>query len=102
MTKAAKYSEVERLRDGREIEIRALRPADEAEMLAAVDRTSAQSLYRRLFGPKRHFSAGKVKLLVIVRAEKWVNGLVLPAVSRGTFGRALSWRWCPLQKGVFS
>ena len=43
-----------------------------------------------------------MKLLVIVVAEKWVNGLVLPAVSRGTFGRALSWRWCPLPKGVFS
>jgi hypothetical protein len=56
VTEAAKYSEVERLRDGREIEIRALGPADEAEMLAAVDRTSAQSLYRRFFGPKRHFS----------------------------------------------
>jgi GNAT superfamily N-acetyltransferase len=56
VTEAAQYSAVERLRDGREIEIRALRPADEDDMLAAVDRTSAQSLYRRFFGPKRHFS----------------------------------------------
>jgi GNAT superfamily N-acetyltransferase len=56
MTAAAKYSAVERLPDGREIEIRALRPGDEADMLAAVDRTSAQSLYRRFFGAKRHFS----------------------------------------------
>ena len=30
---------------------------------------------------------GKVKLLVIVVAEKWVNGLVLPAVSRPTARR---------------
>jgi GNAT superfamily N-acetyltransferase len=59
VTEAAQYSAVERLRDGREIEIRALRPADEAEMLAALDRTSAQSLYRRFFGTKRHFSEGE-------------------------------------------
>jgi GNAT superfamily N-acetyltransferase len=56
MTEAAKYSAMVRLRDGREIEIRALRPADEDDMLAAVDRASAQSLYRRFFGAKRHFS----------------------------------------------
>ena len=51
---------------------------------------------------RRAGGTGNVKLLVIVVAEKWFNGLVLPAVSRGTFGRALSWRWCPVQKGVFS
>ncbi len=56
MTDAAKYSAVERLRDGRQIEIRSLKPTDEEDMLAAVDRTSAQSLYRRFFGAKRHFS----------------------------------------------
>ena len=37
MTEAAKYSAVEQLRDGREIEIRALRPVDEEAMLAAID-----------------------------------------------------------------
>jgi GNAT superfamily N-acetyltransferase len=56
MTEAAKYSAVEQLRDGRRIEIRALKPADEEAMLAAIDRTGAQSLYRRFFGFKRHFS----------------------------------------------
>ena len=56
MMEAAKYSAVERLRDGRQIEIRALQLADEKDMRAAVDRTSAQSLYRRFFGAKRHFS----------------------------------------------
>lgn len=50
------YSAVERLRDGRSIEIRALRPDDETQMLAAVSRTSPQSLYRRFFGPKKDFS----------------------------------------------
>ena len=56
VSKAADYSVVERLRDGSEIEIRALRPADQQEMLAAVARTSVQSLQRRFFVPKRHFS----------------------------------------------
>lgn len=50
------YSAVEPLRDGRSIEIRALAPDDETQMLAAVSRTSPQSLYRRFFGPKRGFS----------------------------------------------
>jgi RimJ/RimL family protein N-acetyltransferase len=56
MTEAAKYSAVQPLRDGREIEIRALRPVDEEAMLAAINRTGAQSLYRRFFGSKSRFS----------------------------------------------
>jgi len=56
MAKAADYSVVERLRDGRTIEVRALRPDDKDNMLAAVDRTSVQSLRRRFFVPKRGLS----------------------------------------------
>jgi len=56
MTEPSEYSAQERLRDGRRLEIRALKQTDEEAMLAAVDRTSAQSLYRRFFGAKRHFS----------------------------------------------
>jgi len=56
MTEPSKYSALEGLRDGRRLEIRALQPTDEQDMLAAVDRTSSQSLYRRFFGAKRHFS----------------------------------------------
>jgi GNAT superfamily N-acetyltransferase len=44
------------MRDGRTLEIRALKPADEAGMLAAVERIGAQSLYRRFMGAKRGFS----------------------------------------------
>ena len=50
------YSAIESLRDGLSIEIRALRPDDETPMLAAIARTSPQSLYRRFFGPKKGFS----------------------------------------------
>lgn len=52
----ATYSASERLRDGRPVQIRALRPDDEAEMLAAVDRTNPESLRRRFFVTKRGFS----------------------------------------------
>ena len=53
---AANYTATERLRDGRPFEIRALRPNDEADLLAAVGRIGAQSLYRRFMGAKRGFS----------------------------------------------
>jgi RimJ/RimL family protein N-acetyltransferase len=53
---AASYAVRENLRDGSMIEIRALKPEDEAGMLAAVERTSAQSLQRRFFVMKRSFS----------------------------------------------
>jgi GNAT superfamily N-acetyltransferase len=56
MSKATSYSAREHLRDGSRVEIRALRPEDEAGMLAAVDETGAQSLQRRFFAMKRHFS----------------------------------------------
>jgi len=56
MLKAADYSVTEPLRDGRIVEIRALRPDDQADMLAAIGRTSAESLRRRFFVPKRGFS----------------------------------------------
>ena len=56
MSNTANYSVHERLRDGSTVEIRALRPEDEAGMLDALDQTSAQSLRRRFFITKRHFS----------------------------------------------
>ena len=56
MSEAIDYTTSELLRDGRQIEIRALRHEDEADMLAAVGKTSAQSLQRRFFVMKRHFS----------------------------------------------
>lgn len=63
---AAKYSAIENTRDGRKIEIRALKPADRDDLRAAVDRTSSQSLYRRFFGAKRHFSEKEVAFFVNV------------------------------------
>jgi RimJ/RimL family protein N-acetyltransferase len=56
MSGAIDYTARELLSDGSQIEIRALRRQDEADMLAAVEKTSAQSLQRRFFVMKRHFS----------------------------------------------
>lgn len=54
------YSVTERLRDGREVEIRALRPDDKDGMLAAIGRTGMQSLQRRFFVTKRYFSEKEI------------------------------------------
>jgi ribosomal protein S18 acetylase RimI-like enzyme len=56
MSEAVDYASSEYLRDGRPVEIRALRHEDEAGMLAALEKTSPQSLQRRFFVMKRHFS----------------------------------------------
>jgi len=44
MSEVAHYSAFETLRDGRRIEIRALRPDDRAALIAAVDRSSGEVL----------------------------------------------------------
>ncbi|MBR0713247.1 GNAT family N-acetyltransferase [Bradyrhizobium liaoningense] len=56
MSDPANYAKQELLRDGSSVEIRALRPTDEGDMLAALAQISAQSLQRRFFAMKRHFS----------------------------------------------
>ena len=56
MSETFSYSTHEVLKDGSRIEIRALRRTDESDMLAAIENTSAQSLQRRFFVMKRHFS----------------------------------------------
>ena len=60
MPEVSNYHAVEHLRDGRNVEIRALRPDDEADMLAAIGRTSTESLQRRFFVAKRGFSAKEI------------------------------------------
>jgi RimJ/RimL family protein N-acetyltransferase len=60
------YSACEGLRDGQEVEIRALRPEDRNALLAAVARSSAQSLYRRFFNVKRNFTEQEVSFFLNV------------------------------------
>src|SRR5208337_22755 len=63
---AANYSANARMRDGRSFEIRALKSEDQPAVLAAVARTSPQSLYRRFFGPKRYFSDQEIAYFMTV------------------------------------
>jgi RimJ/RimL family protein N-acetyltransferase len=66
MLEAAKYSAIECLRDGRRVEIRALRPKDQVDFVAAVGRTGSQSLYRRFFGAKRNFTQQEIEYFLNV------------------------------------
>jgi RimJ/RimL family protein N-acetyltransferase len=77
VSEAAHYSAFETLRDGRRIKIRALRPDDRAALVAAVARSSAQSLYRRFFEIKRHFTEPEIEFFLNV---DFVNHVALVAV----------------------
>jgi GNAT superfamily N-acetyltransferase len=77
MLEAAKYSAVELLHDGRRVEIRALRPDDRANFIAAVGRVSDQSLYRRFFGARRVFTEQEVAFFLKV---DFVSHVALVAV----------------------
>jgi len=55
---------MEKLRNGRAVEIRALKPDDRDDLVAAVGRSSAQSVYRRFFGARRHFSEKEIAFFV--------------------------------------
>jgi RimJ/RimL family protein N-acetyltransferase len=56
LVEPSNYSVIEKLRNGERVEIRAVRPQDRGDLIAAVGRTSSESLYRRFFAVRRHFS----------------------------------------------
>ncbi len=56
MSEPSNYSATETLRNGQRIELRALKPQDRDDLIAAVGRTSSESLYRRFFAVRRQFS----------------------------------------------
>jgi RimJ/RimL family protein N-acetyltransferase len=72
MTCPQDYSAVETLRDGGTIEIRALKPADRPALEAAIDRTSAQSLYRRFFAVRTVFTEEQTQFFIDVDFQKHV------------------------------
>ena len=77
MLDAAKYEAVSTLRNGRRVKVRALRPDDRGELIAAVDRSSPKSLYRRFFSPKRSFTEKEIAFFLNV---DFVNHVALVAV----------------------
>jgi RimJ/RimL family protein N-acetyltransferase len=68
----ADYKAAEILRDGSPIAIRALRRDDGPGMLAAVGRTSTQSLRRRFFVTKKGFSEREVAFFLNIDFENHV------------------------------
>ena len=86
MTEPAAYSAFETLRDGRPIHVRALRPEDRDAMLAALDRTSKQSLFRRFFGPRREFSETEIHFFLDV---DFVNHVAIVAEANENGGNAI-------------
>jgi GNAT superfamily N-acetyltransferase len=79
MLEAHKYSAIEALRDGRRIEIRALRSDDRTGLVAAVARTSAESLRRRFFAVKRSFTDQEIAFFLNL---DFVNHVALVAVAQ--------------------
>ena len=77
MFEPASYSAIQTLRDGRKIQIRALRPQDRDGLTSAVARVGKESLYRRFFAGKREFSEKEVSFFVDV---DFVNHVALVAV----------------------
>ena len=79
MSDAPRYSAIETLRDGRRVEIRALRPDDRSGLEEAVGRSSAaESLYRRFFAVRRSFSESEVAFFLNV---DFVSHVALVAVA---------------------
>jgi GNAT superfamily N-acetyltransferase len=85
MLEPANYSAFETLRDGRRIEIRALRSDDRADLMAAVARSSGQSLYRRFFAVRRDFTEPEIGFFLNVN---FVDHVALVAVADES-GRAM-------------
>jgi ribosomal protein S18 acetylase RimI-like enzyme len=77
MLQSHKYSVIETLRDGHRLEIRALTSDDRSDLIAAVARTSAESLRRRFFVSKRSFTDQETAFFLNV---DFVNHVALVAV----------------------
>jgi RimJ/RimL family protein N-acetyltransferase len=60
LVNASHYSVRERLRDARQVEIRALRPTDLPGLRETAKRMSPETIYRRFFAPKRSFTEKEI------------------------------------------
>jgi RimJ/RimL family protein N-acetyltransferase len=78
MLDQANFSVIETLRNGSRVEIRAQRPQDRKDLEAALVRMSDESLYRRFFGAKRHFSEKEVEHFLNI---DFVNHVALVVVA---------------------
>lgn len=68
----ANYSVTERLRDGRQVVIRAIRPDDKGRIVDALRDVSPESLYRRTFSAKKDLGDDELEQLTRVDFESVV------------------------------
>ena len=80
------YAAVERLRNGSVVHIRAMRPADRNEFIAAFERTSAQTRYRRFFALKKGLTEADLDFSLNV---DFVNHVALAATLEDSDARQL-------------
>jgi GNAT superfamily N-acetyltransferase len=82
MLAPAHYSTTETLRDGQKVEIRAQRPQDRPGLEAAIARMSDETLHRRFFVVKHHFSEDEAAYFLNI---DFVNHVALVVIA-GTNG----------------
>jgi GNAT superfamily N-acetyltransferase len=83
---ARSYSQEDRLLDGRPVLLRAIRPEDKTELLAAFHRLSPESVYLRFFQAKKELSDEELRYLTELDFESHVALLAIVeegGVSRG-------------------
>lgn len=80
---ARNYSAAESTRDGRSVEIRALKPDDRNALASVVERSSTRSLYRRFFTVRRSFTEEQVDRFINVDFKDHV-ALVAVVEENGT------------------
>ena len=78
MPDPANVSVSQTLRSGRDVEIRSQRPQDRKDLEAALARMSDESLHRRFFSAKRHFSEKEAERFLDI---DFVNHVALVAVA---------------------
>jgi RimJ/RimL family protein N-acetyltransferase len=82
-TKARSYQVRELLKDGTEVTVRAMRPEDAPDILAAFGALGRDSIYRRFFTLKKTLSAAELKQLAEVDFETVVALVVTTKSSDG-------------------
>ena len=82
MIDLADYSVHDRLKDGTEVTVRAIRPGDGQAILEAFRALDAESIYRRFFSPKKELSDAELRQLTDVDFQS-VVALVVTAQKGG-------------------
>lgn len=80
---AARHSAIETLRDGRAIEIRALRPGDRDGLLLTLQESSAESRYRRFFSERCRFSEDEIAYFLDIDFSTHVALVAVDESGRG-------------------